>query len=174
MRVKTVVKHAARAISNTFSSSDTEPESTDILDTLKKEHDEVKELLENLSAAETPAQRRTLAQKIKAALVPHTKAEEKVVYDAVIALREKDAQMNGYEGYLEHEWAAKTLQRLEAVTNAASPVHKATGKVLKELVEHHIEEEERNVWADVKRHFSDEDRKAMNVRFLAAKRRVRV
>jgi iron-sulfur cluster repair protein YtfE (RIC family) len=164
----------ARAISNTFSSSDTEPESTDILDTLKKEHDEVKELLENLSAAETPAQRRTLAQKIKAALVPHTKAEEKVVYDAVIALREKHAQMNGYEGYLEHEWAAKTLQRLEAITNAASPVHKATGKVLKELVEHHIEEEERNVWADVKRHFSDEDRKAMNVRFLAAKRRVRV
>jgi hemerythrin-like domain-containing protein len=133
-------------------------ESRDILDTLKKEHDEVKELLENLSTADTPAQRRTLVRRIKAALVPHTKAEEKVVYDAVIALREKDAQMNGYEGYLEHEWAAKTLQRLEAIYNAASPVHKATGKVLKELVEHHIEEEERNVWADVKRRFSDEDR----------------
>lgn len=116
MRVKTVVKHAARAISNTFSSSDTDLESGDILDTLKKEHDEVIELLENLSAAEMPAQRRSLVQKIKAALVPHTKAKEKVVYDAVIALREKDAQMNGHEGYLEHEWAAKTLQRLEAIT----------------------------------------------------------
>jgi iron-sulfur cluster repair protein YtfE (RIC family) len=173
MRVKTVVKHAARAISNTFSSSDIDQGSTDILDTLKKEHDEVKELLENLSAATTQAQRRALVRRIKAALVPHTKAEEKVVYDAVIALREKDAQMNGYEGYLEHEWAAKTLQRLEGITNAASPEHKATGKVLKELVEHHIEEEERNVWADVKGHFSDEDRKEMNVRFLAAKRRVK-
>ena len=85
-------------------------ESTDILDTLKKEHDEVKDLLENLSDAETAAQRRSLVQKIKAALVPHTKAEEKVVYDAVIALRDKDAQMDGHEGYLEHEWAAKTLQ----------------------------------------------------------------
>src|ERR1700674_4750490 len=150
MRVKTVVKQAARAISHTFSSSDIDAESTDILDTLKKEHDEVKDLLKNLSDAETPAQRRNLVQKIKAALVPHTKSEEKVVYDAVIALRDKDAQMDGHEGYLEHEWAAKTLQRMEAITNAASPEHKATGKVLKELVEHHIEEEERNVWADVR------------------------
>jgi Hemerythrin HHE cation binding domain len=174
MRVRTVVKQAARAISNTFSSSDTDVESTDILDTLKKEHDEVKDLLQNLSDAKTPGQRRSLVQKIKAALVPHTKAEEKVVYNAVIALRDKDAQMDGHEGYLEHEWAAKTLQRLEAITNAASPEHKAAGKVLKELVEHHIEEEERNVWADVKEHFSDDDRKTMNVTFFAAKRRVKV
>jgi hypothetical protein len=159
MRVKTVVKRAARAISNTFSSGDSEVKSTDILDTLKKEHDEVKGLLHDLADAQTPTQRRNLVQKIKVALVPHTKAEEKVVYDAVIALRDKDAQMDGHEGYLEHEWAAKTLQRLEAINNAASPEHRAAGKVLKELVEHHIEEEERNVWADVKKHFSDEDRK---------------
>jgi HEAT repeat protein len=173
MRVKTVVKQAARAINSTFSSSDADAASTDILDTLKKEHDEVKDLLENLSDAETAAQRRTIVQKIKAALVPHTKAEEKVVYDAVIALRDKDAQIDGHEGYLEHEWAAKTLQRLEAIANAASPEHKAAGKVLKELVEHHIEEEERNVWADVKKHFSDDDRKQMNARFFAAKARVK-
>ncbi len=174
MRVKTVVKQAARAINHTFSSSEADAEAADILDTLKKEHDEVKGLLENLSEAETSAQRRSLVQKIKASLVPHTKAEEKVVYDAVIALRDKDAQTDGHEGYLEHEWAAKTLQRLEAITNAASPEHKAAGKVLKELVEHHIDEEERNIWADVKEHFSDDDREKMNRSFLAAKRRIKV
>jgi HEAT repeat protein len=174
MKVKTVVRKAARAITDTFSSSETDVASTDILDTLKKEHDEVKDLLENLSDAETPAQRRSLVLKIRAALVPHTKAEEKVVYDAVITLRDKDAQMDGHEGYLEHEWAAKTLQRLEAIANASSPEHKAAGKVLKELVEHHIDEEERNVWKDVKEHFSDEDRKTMNVKFFAAKRRVKL
>jgi hypothetical protein len=70
--------------------------------------------------------------------------------------------------------ATKTLQRLEAITNAALPEHKAAGKVLKELVEHHIEEEERNIWADVKGHFSEKDRKDMNVKFLAAKHRVEV
>src|ERR1700733_8610689 len=159
MKVKAVVRRAAHAVSNTFSTSDGAPESVDILDTLKKEHDEVKDLLESLSDAERPVERRTLVLKIKAALVPHTKAEERVVYDAVIRLRDKDAQQDGHEGYLEHEWAAKTLQRLESIANAASPEHKAAGKVLKELVEHHIEEEEGNVWSDVKENFSDEERK---------------
>jgi len=174
MKVKTVVRRATRAISDTFSSDGADVASLDILDTLKKEHDEVKDLLEELSDAETPAQRRTLVQKIKKALVPHTKAEEKVVYDAVIALRDKDAQVDGHEGYLEHEWAAKTLQRLESIANAASPEHLAAGKVLKELVEHHIREEESNVWSDVKKNFSGEDRKKMNVAFEAAKRRVKL
>ena len=102
-------------------------------------------------------------QKIKAALIPHTKAEEKVVYNAVIALRDKEAQVDGHEGYLEHEWAAKTLQRLDSIVNATSPEHKAAAKVLKELVEHHIREEESNVWDDVTENFSDDDRKRMNV-----------
>jgi hemerythrin superfamily protein len=130
MKVKTIVRQTSRAISNTFSTGDAAVETADILETLKKEHDEVRDLLEDLVDAETPAQRRTLVQKIKSALVPHTKAEEKVVYDAVIALRDKDAQMNGHEGYLEHACAAKTLQRLETISNAGSPEHKAAGKVL--------------------------------------------
>ena len=174
MNLKSKVKQAARTISNSFSSEDQGVEATDILDTLKKEHGEVKDLLEKLSGAETAAKRRTLVRKIKAALVPHTKAEEKVVYNAVIALRDKGAQMDGHEGYLEHEWAAKTLQRLESITNAASPEHKAAGKVLKELVEHHIKEEESGVWSNVKQNFSEDDRKQMNVAFEAAKRRVKV
>jgi hemerythrin-like domain-containing protein len=174
MRIKTVVRQAADAISGTFTSGYTDVESTDILETLKMEHDEVKDLLKKLSDARTPAQRRSLVQKIKSALVPHTQAEEKVVYDAVIALRDKDAQQDGHEGYLEHQWAAKTLQRLEGIANTSSPEHKAAAKVLRELVEHHIEEEERNVWADVKKNFSDDDRNAMNAAFLAAKRRVRM
>jgi hypothetical protein len=61
-----------------------------------------------------------------------------------------------------------------SAANAAPPEHKAAAKVLKELEEHHIEEEERNVRADVKEHFSDEDRKTINVTFVATKRRVKV
>ena len=50
----------------------------------------------------------------------------------------------------------------------------AVAKVLKELVEHHIKEEESNVWSDVKENFSEEDRKQMNVQFMAAKARIKV
>jgi hemerythrin superfamily protein len=146
----------------------------DILDTLKKEHDEVKELLGELVESENAAARKALLKRIKAALVPHVRAEEKVVYDAIIALKDKDAKIDGREGYLEHGLADKMLVTLGKVTNAMSPEFSAGAKVLKELVEHHVEEEESSVWRDVKSNFSEEARQDMNRKFVQAKKKVRV
>ena len=50
----------------------------------------------------------------------------------------------------------------------------AGAKVLKELVEHHVEEEEKAIWSDVQDNFSDEQRVEMNRKFLAAKKRVKL
>jgi len=174
MGVKSAVRNATKKVVKKFSAAPESASDTDLLDTLKQEHDEVKSLLSDLQDAESPGQRKGLVQKIKLALVPHTKAEEKVLYDAVIAIRDKEVQVDGHEGYLEHELASKTLQKLAAIANATSPEHKATAKVLKELVEHHIKEEESNVWDDAKDNFSDDERKQMNVAYLAAKARVKV
>jgi hemerythrin superfamily protein len=174
MSLKSNVKNATRAVAKAFAPEPAAASDTDILDTLKREHDEIKSLLSDLQDAATPGTRRALVRKIKSALVPHTKAEEEVVYDAVLGLRDKDAQTDGHEGYLEHEWASKKLQRLDSIANASSPEHKAAGRVLKELVEHHISEEERNIWSDVKKNFSDEERARMNLEFEAAKSRVKI
>jgi len=174
MSVRSELRKATKAVGKVLTTEPAAAEDTDILETLKKEHDEVKDLLEELQGAEGGEQRSRLVRQIKEALVPHTKAEEKVVYDRVIALRDKEAQTDGHEGYVEHELASKTLQRLEALGASASAEHRAVAKVLKELVEHHIKEEESNVWKDVKENFSDEDRKRMNVQFTAAKARIKV
>jgi hypothetical protein len=82
--------------------------------------------------------------------------------------------VDGYEGTLEHTWAAKTLGRLGAIDDATSSEHKATAKVLRELVEHHIKEEERNIWRDVRKHCTDEDRARMNALYLSEKQRAKV
>jgi hypothetical protein len=174
MTVKSSLRDAANAIIKTLSPSSESAADTDLLDTLKSEHDEVKSLLADLQEADTSARRKSLVQQLKLSLVPHTKAEQKVLYDAVIAIRDKDVQIDGHEGYIEHELASRTLQQLASIENAASPEHKAAAKVLKELVEHHIKEEESNVWRDAKDHFSDDQRKQMNVAYLAAKARVKV
>jgi hypothetical protein len=42
------------------------------------------------------------------------------------------------------------------------------------MIEHHVEEEENNVWKDVKEHFSSDDRMGMNRKFVAMKKKVRV
>ena len=146
----------------------------DILDTLKREHREVALLLEKLVDSESATERKSLVKQIKTALIPHLKAEQKVVYDAVSALKDKDAKIDGAEGYLEHEMAEKTLLKLEKMGSATSPEFSAGAKVLKELVTHHVKEEEDNIWSDVRENFSDKTRAEMNRRFESAKKRVKV
>ena len=164
------LKHAGREIAGAIGAD----QAPDILDTLKKEHDEVGDMLKALVESESPTERRALVKKIKIALIPHIKAEQKGVYDAVIALCPKDAKQHGEEGYLEHRMAGEMLQLLGKISNAGSPEFLAAAKVLKELVEHHVEEEERDVWADVRDNFSDAERAKMNAKFETAKKRVKV
>jgi len=166
--IKNATKSAARTLKDGTSSSG------DILSSLKKDHDEVKSMLESLQAASSAAERRSLVKRIKAALVPHNKAEEKVVYGALLAMKDKEVQTDGHEGHLEHEIATKTLQRLEKMESPTSPEHLATAKVLKELVEHHIQEEEDSIWDDVREHFDEEQRQRMNAAFESAKTKIKV
>lgn len=146
----------------------------DILGTLKKEHDEVGEMLKTLVDSQSASERRALVKRIKKALVPHIKAEQAVVYDALLALKDKDAKRDGEEGYLEHKLAGETLLLLGKISNTMSPEFSAASKVLKELVEHHVKEEEDTIWSDVRDNFSTQDRALMNRKFEAAKKRVKV
>ena len=171
MSVSTALKSTGRKIEAAVTGS--EPD-VDLLDTLKEEHEAVAALLKKLVESGRSAERKSLLAQIRANLVPHLKAEQKVLYDAIIAARDKKAQQDGHEGYMEHNLADRTLSRLEKMDNLTSPEFSAGAKVLKELVEHHVEEEEGNVWPDAKRQFPARERQVMNRRYLAAKKRVRV
>jgi len=174
MMLLSAIRKTGKSVGNTLSGTDASPHETDILDTLKKEHKEAAELLKKLVDSDKAAERRSILNKLKKALVPHLVAEDKVVYRAVLAVKDKKAKIDGNEGQLEHAIAQQTLVKLTKISNAASPEFSAAAKVLKELVEHHVDEEERNIWADVRKNFSDEDRFAMNRAFEAAKKMVKV
>jgi len=176
MSLVTTLKKTGRKMSGALSGDKMAgaDEGADVLDLLKEDHDEVKALLKKLVDGKTAAERKSLVKQIKAALVPHVRAEEKTVYDAIIALKDKQPKQDGEEGYLEHALADKTLTGLDKIANAMSPEFSAAAKVLKELVEHHVEEEETNVWSDVRKNFSDEERMEMGRKFQAAKKKVRV
>jgi hemerythrin superfamily protein len=169
MTARTAFEQAAKSVAEVLMPS--AGASTDILDTLEEEHDEVQELLQQLTKSESAAEQRGLLNKVKLALVPHTKAEEIVVYDRVAALKGEKAKIDGAEGYTEHALASATLIQLTKLS-PDTPEFKADAKVLKELVDHHIKEEERNIWSQVRENFSPEQRAQMNRDFLAAKKRV--
>ncbi len=167
MSVSSTIQNATRAIETMINGAPSDPE---ILDTLKQEHEEVAELLKNLVDGQSGVARKTLVAKIKAALLPHVYAEQIVLYDALIALRDRKTQQDGQEGYIEHELASSTLTKLENIADTNSTEFAATAKVLKELIEHHVHEEERNVWSDAKEKFSADERVAMNAKYMATKK----
>jgi hemerythrin superfamily protein len=168
------LKRTGRRMAETLGGDTATDEDRDILDTLRREHEEVAELLDRMVESGSSSERKALLASIRSALVPHLRAEEKVVYDAILAVGGKESKLHGEEGYLEHSLADKTLASLFKIGNAMSVEFSAGAKVLKNLVTHHVEEEESNVWADVREHFSDEKRVQMNRAFEAAKKRVRV
>jgi iron-sulfur cluster repair protein YtfE (RIC family) len=161
-------------LKKSMSGSEADATDNDILATLKQEHRDVAEMLEKLVESTSGAERKKLLASIKEALVPHLRAEEKIVYDAVSKLRSKEQKIHSEEGYMEHALGDKMLAQLGKMSDAMSPEFSAGAKVLKEIVEHHVEEEEKNIWADVEGNFSDEDRIEMNKKFLAAKKRVKL
>ncbi len=152
--------------------ADTQGES-DILDTLKSEHDEICRLLQALVETQSGTGRKKLVNQIKTALIPHQNAEEKVVYKSVLKLRSRRVRQNGEEGLIEHRLTQNMLAGLAKSQNTTSPHFAAAAKVLKELMEHHVEEEEKAIWSDVREHFSLDERRWMNRRFEAAKERAR-
>jgi hemerythrin superfamily protein len=170
MSVRSSIEQATKTVMGVLSPGESQ---ADILDTLQMEHDEVQDLLQQLTGSDNGREQKSLVARIKQALIPHTKAEEKVVYDAVLALKGRHAKIDGNEGYLEHSLASETLKKLDKLT-ANTPEFKAAAKVLKDLVNHHVQEEERNIWSQVKENFSSEQRDRMNRDFLGAKKRVKI
>lgn len=170
MAIRTTIEQAAKSMLDVLQPGEGEG---DILGTLETEHDDVQELLERLVDSESGGEQKQLVEQIKQALIPHTKAEEKAVYDAVLALKGKEAKITGNEGYMEHGLAEQTLKKLDKLT-ANTVEFRAAAKVLKDLVDHHVEEEERDIWSQVRENFSAEQRAGMNRDFLMAKKKVKV
>ncbi|MGH6889450.1 MAG: hemerythrin domain-containing protein [Rhizomicrobium sp.] len=174
MDLEHTAKKAGRTVGKMLSTAKAGREDSDILDKLGKDHDEVEGLLTRLVESESGSERKSLLRQIRAALVPHLRAEEKTVYDAIVRVKGGKNREDGEEGYLEHQLGDKMLAKLGTIANARTPEFGAAAKVLRDLVQHHVEEEERNIWSDIRDHFSDEERHEMARRFEAAKKTVRV
>ena len=125
---------------------------------LKADHATVKRLLRELSETTERATkgRETLVEQIERELKTHAQLEEEVFYPAFkAATRGDEAEDMFYEAAEEHHLVDMVLPALKAA-NPKSHEFGAKAKVLKELVEHHIREEESEMFAEARRRFSDE------------------
>jgi iron-sulfur cluster repair protein YtfE (RIC family) len=131
----------------------------DAIALLKEQHEDVKKLLDELASttARGVKTRKELLSKIEVKLKSHMRIEEEILYPAYKnAVSTKKDEKLYYEAVEEHHAAAHELKRL----NHQDPATVAFGgmaKVLKELVEHHVEEEEKELFPKVRELISKDE-----------------
>lgn len=121
----------------------------DAIALLKKDHDTVELLLSELAESTPRAtkKRRDLLDKIRVELKAHTTIEEEIFYPAFKAKGNKsdDAQMY-FEALEEHRAAGDLVLPDLLSTEVDSEKFSGRAKVLKELVQHHADEEEKEMF----------------------------
>jgi hemerythrin-like domain-containing protein len=122
---------------------------------LKQQHREVEKLFSQALKTDNPKTRQKARDSIIEALEHHTQIEESVFYPAVREVGTKKAEEMIGEAFEEHHVVKLVLAELPKLDpNADNFESKMT--VLKELIEHHVEEEEDEMFPMAERRLGDE------------------
>ncbi len=108
---------------------------------LKADHRQVEGLFAQFEAAKRDGEKKALAEQICMELTVHTKIEEEIFYPACEGAGEEDLLQ---EAYVEHDAAKVLIAELEA-GGPDDNFYDAKVKVLSEIIQHHVEEEEKRV-----------------------------
>jgi hemerythrin superfamily protein len=120
---------------------------TDAIALLEADHREVDSYFDAFQEATSDTDKKTLADKICLALKVHTQIEEELFYPPA-----REATGDGDlldEALVEHTGAKTLIAQIEAMM-PGQPLYDAKVKVLGEQVRHHVEEEETELFPEVR------------------------
>jgi hypothetical protein len=100
----------------------------------------VKELFKDFESASGDGRKERLARQICLELTVHTALEEEIFYPACKGVVEDDLLK---EGFVEHDAAKLLIAEIDAGAGESDEFFDSKVKVLKEEIEHHVEEEEK-------------------------------
>lgn len=142
----------------------------DALELLKGDHDKVRGLFEEFRSAEESGdsdRMRSLQQSIFSELEAHASIEEDVFYPAVKELGVEELTSTVAEGLQEHHVVKVLMREIEGLRDEEVFVAKMT--VLIENVEHHADEEETEMFPEVREHMSAEQLDELGAELASAK-----
>jgi hemerythrin superfamily protein len=123
------------------------------IELLKEDHDRVKALFEQVKADED-ADHTDLFKQIKAELDVHAHIEETIFYPRLVEEGDEELKDIVNEGIEEHRQVKMFLREMENLADD-SEKFKPKMKVLMEDVEHHVQEEEGEMFSMVKAQFDE-------------------
>jgi hypothetical protein len=146
----------------------TKEDPMDAIQLLKADHDEMKKLLTELeSTTERGVKtRQELFAKVREELTVHEAIEEEIFYPALkVHPKTKEITLEAYE---EHHVVDMVMAEIEGVP-FDDETWGAKFKVMKENIEHHIEEEEREMFKLARDAFEKQDLEELGERMTARK-----
>jgi hemerythrin superfamily protein len=120
----------------------------DALTLLKHDHDEVKKLFSQFEKAKESAKQLQLCQQVCMELTIHAQIEEQSFYPEVRKLPDLEDMV--LESLEEHRQAKELIAKLQGM-RAGDDHLEPDMKVLKEDIEHHVQEEEKDMFPKVKK-----------------------
>ena len=140
-----------------------------VLDALKADHDDVKSLLGKILEADETKVRIRLFSEFKIKMTAHSHAEEKVLYRRM--QRTEDGRPEALEGAVEHKVVDRLMSDLSRKRGKGSDAWTAGVKVLRKLVERHVEDEEGEFFAIARKAFAEQTLDRMAEEFAREKKR---
>jgi len=126
----------------------------DAIALLKDDHRLLRSLLDELAETHAEGHRRQLLARVEDEVKMHTKIEEEIFYpafrDAVASQKERRL----YWEALEEHHAADLILADTRKADVGSDVFGGRAKVLKEIIEHHADEEEAEMFPEARRRFT--------------------
>lgn len=115
---------------------------------LKEDHRAVEKLFKEFEEAKGEGRKEKLARRICLELSIHTKIEEEIFYPACEGKVDEDLLK---EALVEHDAAKLLIAEIEAGNGKSDDFFDAKVKVLSEEIEHHVEEEEKELFPEVRK-----------------------
>lgn len=143
----------------------------DIIQMILDDHKPLKRCIEILKNSQLSlSSRRAAFSEFAPLLTIHAKAEEAILY--TFEKTEIDMREEGFEGDVEHALADQMVEEIKQSVD--KDIWPAKAKVLAELVEHHIKEEETEIFAELKKEANVSDLIRLGEAYQAKKDEIKV
>ncbi|GAB2783034.1 hemerythrin domain-containing protein [Halomonas shantousis] len=142
------------------------------IELLTEDHKTVRELLTQLVSTTERAEKKRpeLLEKIELEVLAHTTIEEEIFYPAFKESNGKENDRMYYEAWEEHRAVEELVLPDLKKTDPTSPQFSGRAKVLKEMLEHHIEEEEEDMFEKARETMSESQLNELGERMAVRKK----
>lgn len=163
-KTKSASSGSKSASKSTAKKTGTSTAQKDAIAVLKADHRAVEKLFSQFEKAKGEERKLQIFQQIAMELKVHTQIEEEILYPQSRDVLDEEDLVN--EAIVEHQAAKDLMAQIEAM-QPSDEMYEAKVTVLREMIEHHVEEEEKEYFPQLQK--SEMDTTAVGEQLMARK-----